>query len=158
MLNLHEFWEALRARANTADMQTVLGGPQRVYMPSDGLDAIPEAEGRPDAPWGRILTLPRETLWPQRDVPGEWKNVAFILSVQFNDFRAPGYDVGIPVARAHELLYDQLNDWVPDPQPVHVLIAVPVWREGQPPVSPIFDQSRNLWLSNAQYRCQAVSR
>lgn len=157
-LVLTGFWDAMRTRIETAEMQEMLGGAGRVYVPSDGHDDILEVEGGPGEQWGRIIILPRETLWPQTDEPGAWQNVAFLPSVQFNDFRAPGYDVGLAIARVHQELYARLDNWVPDPQPDDIVVTVPVWRHGSPPVSPIFDQERNLWLSNAEYRCQAVSR
>lgn len=158
MLILHEFWEAMRTRLDTATMQAILGGAGRVYVPSDGQDDIPAVEGDQDQPWGQIVMLPRETLWPQKDEPGTMQNVAWIASVRFNDYRASGYDVGISVGAAHAELFARLDNWVPDPQPTKVVIVVPVWRESSPSASPLFDQSRNLWLSNAQFRTQAVTR
>jgi hypothetical protein len=155
ILRLSEFWDAMQERLDTRRMREILGGRGRVYKMTD---EVKDIEAEPTEPWGRILMMPRTTLWPQQDEPGDWKNVAWLMSVQFNAFRARGYDVDIPIAAAHEELRVLLDNWVPDPQPSSVLIAVPVWRTGTPPVHPVFDQGRNLWLSNAEYRTQVVPR
>lgn len=158
MLNLNEFWVAMKTRVDSPLMQEILGGRGRVYVPSDPPDDVREVEGQPNEPWGRIIMMPRETLWPQTDVPGDWQNVPWLASVQFNDFRAKGYDVGVAVGAAHRELFNRLDGWVPDPQPTQVTILLPVWRNGSPPVFPRHDQGRRLWLSNAEYRTQAVSK
>lgn len=153
-LRVHDLWEALQERLATGRMAAILGGGGRVYTPKDHSGQENEREGALDEPWGRIVLLTRTTLWPQRDVPGEMKNVAFLVSVQFNDFRAPGYDVGLAVDAAHEEVYRLLDNYVPSLS--RATVAVPIWRYGKPPEHPVLDQPRKLWLSNAEYRTQVV--
>jgi hypothetical protein len=155
MLRLNELWDAMIERVETRRMMQILGGRGRVYGPTDEPRA---QEGEPTEPWGRIVFLTRTTLWPQVDVPGEWQNVAWIVSVQFNRFRAKGYDVDVAVAAAHEEAYHRLDNFVPNPQPDRLVVAVPVWRHGSPPSSAVYDEGRKLYVSNAEYRTQVVPR
>jgi hypothetical protein len=155
MLRLDELWAAIQTRVNSRRMQEILGGRERVYRPTDD---VKEIEAEPSEPWGRIIMLPASTLWPQTDEPGAWQNVAWLMSVQFNDFRASGYNVDIAVAAAHEEAFQRLDNFVPAPQPERVVVVVPVWREGSPPSSAVYDRERRLWMSNAQYRTQVIPR
>jgi hypothetical protein len=137
-------------------MTGILGGADRVHTPNDQRNLRADREARQNEPWGRIIFLSRITLWPQQDEPRSWKNVAWLVSVQFNDFRAPGYDVGIPVAAAHEEVYRQLDNYAPDVELVQV--AMPIWRFSTPYPEPVYDEERKLWLNNAEYRTQVVPR
>jgi hypothetical protein len=155
-LRMAKFWDALVAQVETPRLQEILGGRGRVYSPFDGPR---EREGAQDMPWGRVRFIGRTNLWPQIDVPGDWKNVAFIASVQFNDFRADGYRVDIAVEAAHGELLDLMDGWAPSQADVDDLaIMVPVWRYSTPPVKAMYDSQRRLWVSNAQYRTQAIPR
>jgi hypothetical protein len=155
-LRMAQFWDALVARVSTPRMEEILGGPGRVYGP---FDEPPDREARQDLPWGRVKMIGRVDLWPQVDVPGDWKNVAWMASVQFNDFRAAGYRVDISIEAAHGELIDLLDDWAPTQEEVTDLaVMVPVWRYSTPPVKAVYDSQRRLWISNAQYRAQVIPR
>lgn len=154
---IDDLWRDLKARLLAdAQLSAILGGDDRVYVPSDNPIDDVEREGRLNEPWGRVRLMARSTLWPQIDVPGDWQNVAFLAAVQFNDFRASGYDVNVSVDAAHERVYRQLDNYAPALE--RITIVVPLWRYGSPPPSPVYDASRRLWLSNAEYRTQVVER
>lgn len=148
-LRIDELFPAMAARIETVRLQTILGAAGRVYLADED---PPEQEEEPSLPWGRVVFLTRETLWPQRDVPGEAKNVAWLMSVQFNDFKAPGYRVGIGIGAAHEEIFARLDNFAPALPSAQ--IVVPVWRYGAPPAAPFYDADRRLWITNAEYRAQ----
>jgi hypothetical protein len=155
-LRMAQFWDAMVARVDTARMQEILGGRGRVYGP---FDRPRDREGSQDMPWGRVRFIGRQNLWPQIDVPGDWKNIAVIASVQFNDFRSDGYRVDIGIEAAHGEILDLLDGWAPSHDSVTDLsVMVPVWRYSTPPVQAIYDSQKRLYISNAEYRAQAIPR
>jgi hypothetical protein len=155
-LRMAQFWDAMVARVSTPRMEEILGGAGRIYNP---MDQPPDREGPQDRPWGRIHFIPRVNLWPQIDIPGDWKNVAWLASVQFNDFRAAGYRVDIGIEAAHGELLDLLDNWAPTQAEIDdLMVTVPVWRYSTPPVKAVYDSQRRLWISNAEYRAQAIPR
>lgn len=148
-MRLAEFWAAIRDRIDTPTMQRSLGGRERIYRPTD---RVPEQEAEPSAVWGRVVMRP--TLWPSLAEPGAPRNVSWLMMVQFNDFAAKGYDVDVAMQAVHEEIYLRLDNFVPVGS--RLIVWVPIWRFADPPAAAIYDGSRRLWISNAEYRSQVA--
>lgn len=155
-MRITELWDAIKAQLDDDTLSAILGGDDRVYVPSDNPIDDNAREGPPGEPWGRVIMLPRSTLWPSFDEPNDTRNLAWLISVQFNDFRASGYDVNVSVDAAHERVYRLLDGFAPELERLQVF--VPLWRHGQPPPSPVYDAQRRLWLSNTEWRTEVAAR
>jgi hypothetical protein len=162
VLSLSALWRAVAGRLESPRMQLILGGRGRVYAPADD---VPEREAEANTPWARVFILPGTSPWAVERT-SDYQPVAFLVSVQVNDFQARGYDPLLVADAAHAEALALLDAWPEgaawelaegDP-PVPVLrVAMPVWRAGPPPAAPLYSEGRRLWVSSAEYRCEVVA-
>jgi hypothetical protein len=152
VVRTHEFWDALvaRLRAN-ATLTTLLGGANRVYKVTDDFS---EPEDSTDTrPWGRVVVVPSNTLWPSPDVAGQTKTVSWLMRVEFNDFAASGYSVDVSMDAALAAVDSLLVGWLPTGFS-HVLVALPVFRFTSPRALAEWDETRGVWWKSIEYRTE----
>jgi hypothetical protein len=131
-------------------MNAILRGGARVYVPGD---SAPPTEGPENKDWGRIIVMPSVMAFRAEEEPHTQRPVGFLVKVEFNNYRAAGYDVNLPIYAAHAEAFDLLDNWAPG-----MLGVAPnqVWgsftyRRFPPDPTPLLDDLRSLWVASAEY-------
>ena len=108
-----DLWAALRTRIATAAMEVVLGTKTaqgevtRVFIEGDYTDP-PWAEAEPG---GRVVIVPGLALGGTRFRPGFTTPLSFLVRTDFNNYRAPGYNVALSLELAQKEAFKQLQHW-----------------------------------------------
>jgi hypothetical protein len=152
IVRMHEFWDTMKARLRaSAPLSNVLGGANRVYKVTDDFDR-PE-DSRDTVPWGRLVIVPSDTLWPVPDVPGQTKTVSWLLRTEFNDFEATNYSLDVSMDAALSLADTLMVGWLPTGL-AQVLVAVPVYRYSSPRSLPLWNEAGGVWWKSVEYRTE----
>lgn len=148
---LWDFYAKIKVRLNSVAMQTILGGAARVFLATDDYGTeIPE-----NTQGGRVVIVPTQPMWDDSDRRHELKKESFLVRVDFNNFRAPGYNVARAIETAHAEALNLLDMYVPVPVK-HMLVAFPIYRHTRPQRMPLWDSERNVHFASAEYRFEAV--
>lgn len=151
-------WRAVANRLNTSTMRTVLNSTTAAPQIHLSNDNYPAQEGPQGAAWGRIVLVAAQTLWPsQREVPGQRRQISFLVRVDYSAILQLGYDVNVPLQAAHAEAYAQLQDWVPTSPVTGATVAFPFYRDNPPQDMPQWDEASGLWYTSAEYHTE-VSR
>lgn len=153
MPRLGELWGALRVRLDTSRMRTILGGSQRVYYKSDDYSRPEDARNRP---WGRLVFGQTTTVWPAVEQQGATERLSINVRAEFNDFAGAGYDVNVALDAAQSEAYAALQGWSPASF-TYVLVALPMYRQSAVNDEPLWDDSRGLWMTAVEYRCEIAA-
>lgn len=151
-LLLGEFWTAVRARLDSATMQTFTGTPGQVLLA--GSDLIP-TENTDATDWKRILILPVQTLWPQLDAPGEPRGIGWLVRAEANAWEQRGYDPGVGLGLMQREAYRQLDTWSPTGF-TQLRVLLPIYRVTPPDPVPLMDDERHCWYTTSQFRAQVA--
>jgi hypothetical protein len=152
LVRMHEFWDALRVRlGSNATLNNVLGGANRVYRVTD--DFSKPEDARDTVPWGRVVVVPSDTLWPQPDFPGQTKTASWLTRVEFNDFSAANYSVDVSMDAALAAVDALLVGWLPTGF-THVLVAMPVYRYNSPRSLAQWNETDGVWWKSTEYRTE----
>jgi hypothetical protein len=152
LVRTHEFWDATKTRlSGNATLDGVLGGAGRIYRVTDDFSKPEDATD--SRPWGRVVIVPSNTLWPSPDMPGQTKTVSWLTRVEFNDFSAPNYSVDVSMDAAMAAVDALLVGWLPTGF-THVLVAVPVYRYTSPRALAEWNEQAGVWWKSAEYRTE----
>jgi hypothetical protein len=152
LVRMHEFWDAMRTRLEAnVPLRNVLGGAGRVYRVTDDFSKPEEATDT--RPWGRVVIVPSDTMWPSPDFPGQTKTVSWLTRVEFNDFAAAGYSVDVSMDAALALVDGLLEGWLPTGF-THVLVAMPVYRYNSPRSLAQWNENTGVWWKSVEYRTE----
>jgi len=152
-LRYTEFWQAVKAQLNTALMQSILGGPARVYLESDDYS---QPEGVEGGEWGRLVIVPTATLWADADSSmGPTRNLAFMVRVELSNFTQVGYDHTIPLDAAQDEAENQLVGWVPVGF-TRINVVLPIYLQANRQPLPLWDEDRGLYFTSAQFRTEVT--
>jgi hypothetical protein len=152
LVRTHEFWDAMKARiAGSVSLNNVLGGANRIYRVTDDYDQPEDVTDQ--KPWGRVVIVPSDTLWPTPDMADQTKTVSWLVRTEFNDFSAVGYDVEVPMDSAMSIVDVLLVGWRPTGFS-HILVALPVYRHTSPRALSSWDEGRGVWWKSAEYRTE----
>lgn len=156
-IRLDAMWSAVKDRLNDSQIDAVLygtkeDGTSRVYRATEDFSA---GEGDEGDVWGRIILIPAATLWEPVEAPGQTRKVNFLVRVEFNNYRAEGYDPTPDLEAAHEAVRDLLDGWTPT-NLNGSRIVFNVYRRTYPQAMPFFDEQRKLWWTSAEYRFEAA--
>jgi hypothetical protein len=102
-----DLWPVLRARVSTALMDTILGGPNRVFVEGD-YSGAPDIESKP---WGRgviVPVLPVQGIRFEQLLP---TRLRFLFRTDFNNVVIPGYNVSRSAELAQREAARQLQNW-----------------------------------------------
>lgn len=149
-LHYTEFWEAVRARLNTALMQTILGGPNRVYLESEDYS---KPEGVENGEWGRVVIVPSSNIWGAADSVGPTRQTAFMVRGELSDYKKQGYDYTVPLDAMQDEAENQLNGWCPGGL-TRILVVLPIYLFSARQPLPLWDDDRALHFNSAQYRTE----
>lgn len=155
MSKLHytEFWQAVKTRLNTATMQAVLGGANRVYLESEDYS---KPEGVEGGEWGRVVIVPTATLWADADSSmGPTRNLAFMVRAELSNFTKLGYDHTIPLDAAQDEAENQLIGWCPGGL-TRIVILLPLYLQANRQPLPLWDDDRGLYFTSAQFRTEVT--
>lgn len=145
-----EFWQALKARIDTATLGTIQGGMGRVYVPSDSVEDLDPAT----AAAGRTVILPVDTLWPVTE--GFTSDlVPFLVRTDRNEYDAPGYDALVSAEAAQAEIYRRIQRWLPTGF-VQLLVAFQVYRRSPPQRLLVRDETRQIWFLSSVYQFEAA--
>lgn len=150
-LHYTEFWAATKARLNTALMQQILGGPNRVYLESEDYSRPEGVEG---GEWGRVVIVPTATLWADADSSmGPTRNLAFMVRAELSNYTKPGYDHTIPLDAAQDEAENQLVGWWPIGL-TRISVVLPIYLFAARQPMPLWDEDRGLYFTSAQFRTE----
>jgi hypothetical protein len=150
-VNLSPFWTALVARLSTPTILRLLNGG-KVYR---GTDDYSRDERSDSGPWGRLVVLPIDTLWPATLPEPDRVGLAWLVR---SEVRAPtplgSYDVAGTVGRLQQLLWEQQRGWAPAPADVGVVLTTPIWAQRPPQRMPEYESGRRMWWSSSEWRAE----
>lgn len=142
-----ELWGAMPARLDTARMQTILGGPGRIYVQGQPTPAL----GGKDQAWGRIVVVPvRRAYGEPTEQPGRSRIVPFLIRAEVH---SPGglYNPALALEAAHAEAFARLHGWTPGAFRFGAATR-PLWRETPPQALPLWDDASGLYYLSAEYR------
>lgn len=148
-----EIWENLKTRLSSARMITVLQGG-KVYL--EGADYT-APEGPEDKPWGRLVIVPAQNLWPDEVGIGPTRTIAFLTRAEFNPYRDPGFNVQKPLDAIQDECYMQLSGYTPSAMQ-YVQFALPLWLARAPQSLPLWDEARALAFTSAEWRAELAQK
>lgn len=146
-IRLNEFWMALKTRVNSARIQELVRGANRIHLSSDD---YPTEEGA--RPWGRVVITPVVTAFEIMNNPAQPRLLNWLMVAEWSNFEASSLPPNRPLESIHAELYNLLQDW----EPVGLTkarISQAVYRWTSPQSLPMFDDARNVWFTSAEYRC-----
>ena len=154
--NLHappvtsDFWEAAKARLDSAAMQQLTRAAGRIYLEGE-YDSAPTGRY-----WGRVVLVPVETLWPVVWLPGSPVSVPFLVRTDWPNTQEPGYDTSREMQAAHRIAFELLQGWSPTGMN-DVQVAMPVYCHRRWPDRARYEEADNTLYLTAEYRCQLAS-
>jgi hypothetical protein len=147
-----EVWDVLKARLASARMLTILQGG-KVYLEGDDYS---QPEGPEDKPWGRLVIVPGQNLWPDEPGIGPTSTMSFLTRAEGNPITNPGFNLQKLLDGIQDECYSQLAGFT-IPKMNYVMGALPIWlnRPAQP--LPLWDDSRGLGFTSAEWRTELAS-
>ena len=151
-LRYNELWDAIKVRLDTALMQQLLGGLERIYLESEDYSEPEDLEG---TQWHRLVIVPTTNIWaPGDSMMGPTRPVAFMVRAEGSDFIRPGYNPAIPLDAIQDEVENRLVGWTPEVQPVRIKLIVPIYLFAERQPLPLWDDDRGLHFNSAQYRTE----
>lgn len=154
-----ELWNAIKVRLDTARMRKILTDnknltdPARIYLVNDEYDT-PEAPI--DTLWGRLVLVPTQTAWPDDGAPGLTTKLSFLTRGEVNgSFIRKGYSHQTTLDAIQTEVYDQLYNWTP-PDMEFIAVRYPFFLNRQPQPMPLWDDTRQLYFTSAEWRTELV--
>lgn len=148
-----EIWETLKTRLNSARMQAVLQGG-KVYIEGQNYSAPEKSEA---LPWGRLVIVPSQTLWPDESGVGPTRSVPFLTRAEFNTIPDPGFNVQKSLDAIQDECAVLLEGYIL-PVMAYAQAATPVWLSRPPQPLPLWDDTRGLYLTSAEWRTEVASK
>ena len=142
-----ELWAAMKARLDTARMQSILGGAGRIRLLTESMAPL----GTESETWGRVVIVPvRRMFGEPAEGAGRNRNLAFQIRT---DIHGPGgsYDPAIAAEAAQNEAFDRLHGWNPGAF-TYGRVVGPISRETAPQSLPLWDDDLGVWFLSAEYR------
>lgn len=148
-----EIWEHLKVYLNTPRMIAVLQGG-KIYL--EGTDySRPESDLA--KPWGRLVIVPTQNLWPDEPGSGPTRTLAFLTRAEFNAITDPGFNVQKSLDAIQDECVIQLDGHVL-PAMQYAQTALPLWMNRPPQPLPLWDETRGLYFTSAEWRGEVAPK
>lgn len=140
-------WPEVVSRLETAAMEEILGGPDRVVL---NRDADAEGLGGESSWWARCVIIPVVRNWEVEDVPGREIIVPWLVRAEAH---SPGgdYDPLVTLEATHGEAFARLHGWRPGAIG-GANARLRAWRETAPQPAPQHDAPRDVWQSSSEFR------
>jgi hypothetical protein len=148
-----EFWPALKARLDTAEMRKWTRGAGRVYIEGDDYS---KPEAGEYEPWGRVVIVPVVRAYAVTWGYSMVEPMPFLVRPEMHPPNAR-YDARLPLGRMLQEAWRHLFGWAPEGH-TRATHALPISLERRAQSAPAWDQPRGVWWMSDEYRAYVAPK